>query len=90
MKIKKKELLRRIEGEVAVLRKIGPDSPLIKALNEGEVQSPDGDGFMMLPQDKTIKINEKIDQENVLLPSALSGLQIKPSALQEEPHYDFC
>ncbi len=77
MKIKNEEFLRRIEGEIAVLREIGPDSPLIKALNEGQVQFPEGDGFMMLPQDKTIKINEEIDQENVVLPSAFLEHLIK-------------
>jgi ferredoxin len=70
--IKNEELRKRIEGEQAFIcqKEFIPGSPAAEAVNKAGL--PPGDGFIMLPRDRTIEIGASIeDEEGMVLPSTV-------------------
>ena len=70
--IKNTELRKRIEGEQAFVcqKEFIPGSPAAEAINKAGLAQ--GDGFIMLPKDKTIEIGVSIDAgKSTVLPSSV-------------------
>jgi ferredoxin len=70
--IKNEELRKRVEGEQAFIcqKEFTPDNPTAELLNKAGL--PPGDGFIMLPRDRTIEIGASIeDKEDMVLPSTV-------------------
>ena len=69
--IKSDVLRKRVEGEQAFIcqKEFTPDNPSIGVINRG---LSEGDGFISLPSDRSIRIDVSLEAErNVVLPSAV-------------------
>jgi ferredoxin len=79
--IKSEELRKRVQGEQTFIcqKEFAPDNPSTELLNK--VGLPPGDGFIMLPRDRTIEIGVTIRTEgSMVLPSTVLEHLIRNAA----------
>ncbi len=89
--IKNPDLRKRVEAEQALIcqKEFTPDHPTSVLMNKAGL--PSGDGFIMLPRDRTIKIGESVGAgESMVLPSTVLEHLIRNAAHRVKIHFCLC
>ena len=89
--IKNKELRKQVQGEQAFIcqKEFTPDNPSAELLNNAGL--PPGDGFVMLPRDRTVQIGVSIEAHaSTVLPSTVLAHLILNAAHRVITHFCLC
>jgi ferredoxin len=88
--IKSERLRKRVQDEQAIVvqKEYPPDSPNAQAINKYGL--PPGDGFIVLPRDRTIQIDVSIQAEEKVLPSTVLERLIEESCHRVIANFCLC
>lgn len=88
--IKSEDLRKRVQDEQAIVlqKDYPPDGPNVVALNTYGV--PPGDGFVLLPRDRTVAIDVSIETEQHVLPSTVLERLIRDSCHRVIANFCIC